>query len=181
MYQYALDGTFIREFDSTQEACAAIGKRLIFNANDATLVIGGYLWRRYKADKIEPVQYHPQEKPVHQYSITGEYIATFDSLAKAARAVRGRNRGTLIGAVCRGDRQYAYGYRWSFEKEERLHEAVPPKHFKKVVRITPDTGEEKVYSTIAEAAKDNNACAPNITEVCKGRMQTCKGYYWKYV
>ena len=87
---------------------------------------------------------------------------------------------TLIGAVCRGDRQYAYGYRWSFNKVEHLNDPTPPKHFRKVVRISPDNGEGKIYPTIAAAAKDNNAATPNIIQACNNQKYTCKGFYWRY-
>lgn len=139
----------------------------------------GYLWRRYKVEKLDIVA-SPHEKSVHQYSLEGNYITSYKSLAEAARTICGRNTGSFIGVVCRTNRQHAYGYRWSFDKVEHLYDATPSKRLKKVIRITPDTGEEKVYSTIAEAAKDNNASAPNITEACKGHLKTCKGYYWKY-
>ena len=181
IYQYALDGTFIRGFNTTREACIAIGTQYIsFNANDATLTSGGYLWRRFKTDKIAPVHIRQYEKRVYQYTSDGDYIGEFDSLVHAAQAVRGRNTGALIGAVCRGDRQHAYGYRWSFTKEAHLHEAVPPKNYKKVIRISPDSGEQKVYPTIANAAKDTGVSPPNITEACKGRLRTSGGYFWKY-
>lgn len=180
IYQYALDGTFIQGFETLGDAQASIGgKTIMLNSKHPERAIQGYLWSRDKVDKLD-FEAHPKEKTVHQYSIDGDYIATFDSLTHAAQAVCGRNTGSLIGAVCRGDGCCAYGYRWSFDKVEHLHEIISPKHYKKVVRIIPSTGEEKIYPTIAMAAKDNNASAPNITEVCKGRMKTCKGYYWKY-
>ena len=139
----------------------------------------GYLWRRYKVDKLDVVA-NPKEKIVHQYSIDGDYIATYNSLIEAAIAVRGRKTGTLIGAACRGAYDTAYGYRWSFEKVDALPPFAPFTNTRKVMRISPDGADRKIYDSIKEAAEDNNASAPNITEVCKGRTQTCKGYYWEY-
>ena len=86
---------------------------------------------------------------------------------------------TLIGQVCKSERQIAFGYRWSYEKVNQLPKLAPPKHHKKVIRISTD-GQEKVYNNIAEAAKDNGLNAPNIINVCKGRTKTCGGFYWCY-
>lgn len=181
VYQYALDGTFLREYETIKDARDAIGGRFInFNANDPTLTIGGYLWRRYKAEKIDGVDVRQHEKTVHQYTMDGEYIISYDSLVKAAQAVCKRDTGTLIGAVCRGDCRCAYGYRWSFDKVDCLLDIVPRKRQRKVIRISLDGLETKVYDTIQEAAQDNNAQPPNIIQVCQGHHQTCKGYKWQY-
>lgn len=181
VYQYAIDGTFLHEYETIKDARDAIeGRFITFNENDPTLIIGGYLWRRFKADKIDGVDVRPHEKIVYQYTMDGMYITSYESLVKAAQAVRGRDTGTLIGAVCRGDRRCAYGYRWSFDKVECLPDMVPHKRQRKVIRISLDGLETKVYNTIQEAAQDNNALSPNIIQVCQGHHQTCCGYRWKY-
>ena len=126
------------------------------------------------------IQPHKQKKPVHQYSIDGNYIKTYESLKEAAIAVRGREKGTMIGAACRGAYDTAYGYRWSFDKVDSLPPFEPYKQEKTVVRISPDGGERKVYASIKEAAMENHANVPNIIEVCKKRSKTCVGYLWEY-
>lgn len=180
IYQYALDGTFLREFKTLGDAEEAIGgKTIMMSSKRPNVLFGGFLWRRYKVDKLD-TEGHPKKKPVHQYSIEGQYIATYNSLTEAAIAVRERHTGTLIGAACRGAYDTAYGYRWSFDKMDVLPPFVPFTNTRKVMRISPDGADRKIYGSIKEAAEDNNASAPNITEVCKGRVQTCKGYYWEY-
>ena len=63
---------------------------------------------------------------------------------------------------------------------DHLNDPVPSKHYRKVIRISPDSGEEKIYPTITAAAKENNVCTPNIIQVCNGKNPKAKGYYWKY-
>ena len=41
-----------------------------------------------------------------------------------------------------------------------------------------DTG--KVYTSLAEAARDTGACAQNIYHVCKGHFQRTVGLHWRY-
>jgi len=180
IYQYAPDGTFIRGFETLGDAQEAIGGKIIMMSSKRShVLIGGYLWRRYKVDKLD-VEGHPKEKPVHQYSIDGDYIATYNSLKEAAVTVRGRNTGTLIGVACRNDRDTAYGYRWSFDKVDVLPPFTPYKSEKRVVRISLDGTDTKVYNSIREAAEDNNVKGPNIIRACKDANRTSKGYIWRY-
>lgn len=39
----------------------------------------------------------------------------------------------------------------------------------------------KTYSSIAEAAKENSICNPNILKVCKHQRQSAGGYKWEYL
>lgn len=180
VYQYARDGTFLRGFDTLGQACNSVGaKVIILDSKHPNATNFGYYWRRYKVDKLD-VAYSPKKRQVHQYSIDGEYISTYQSLSEAARTVNGRKTGTFIGAVCRGERDTAYGYRWSFEKVDTLPPFTPFKKDRKVVRISRDGKHTKVYDSIKQASEDNHIPGPDIIDVCKGRGFTSCGYYWKY-
>ena len=180
IYQYALDGTFIKGFNTLGDAQEAIGgKAIVLNSKHPNRAIGGYLWNREKVDKLDFV-WSPRVKSVHQYSIDGKYIASFDSLRQAAYIVSGRASSCFIGGACRGDYDTAYGYRWSFEKVDKLPPFVPYKAERKVVRFLPDGSDMKIYESLKEAACDTNANVPNIIEACKRQNYKSKGYYWRY-
>ena len=53
-------------------------------------------------------------KKVHQYSLDGEYINSFESYMDAARSlgINSTSASTHIGEVVKGIRQSAYGYKW---------------------------------------------------------------------
>lgn len=181
IYQYALDGTFIRGFETSGDAEREIGGTIMLASSKQNTPHCGYIWRRYKVDKLDiSIEPHVQKKAVHQYSIDGNYITTYESLKEAAITVRGRKTGTMIGAACRGDYDTAYGYRWSFDRVDVLPPFRPYRPEKMVVRMSLDGKEEKVYNSIKEAAEDNNVQIPNIVEVCKVRSKTSAGYRWKY-
>jgi len=178
IYQYAIDGTFIRGFDTLGDAQEAIGGKTIMISNKKpNCSNGGYLWRRYKVDKLEldRKQYKGQ---IHQYALDGKYIRSFDRIMDASVSC-GAKSCTLIGQVCKGERRIAFGYRWSYEKVDQLPPIAPLKRQRKVLRISKD-GQEKLYDTIAEAARDTGINSPNIIDVCKGRAITSGGYYWQY-
>lgn len=55
-------------------------------------------------------------KSVSQYTIDGKYVATYESIQDAAKAVDGN--GSHIGSMCNKKAHFvsAYGYKWSYLK-----------------------------------------------------------------
>ena len=54
------------------------------------------------------------KKPVIQYDLDMNYIASFESAAEAARQTNVNNRG--ISLVCKGKRKTAGGFIWRFQE-----------------------------------------------------------------
>jgi hypothetical protein len=54
-----------------------------------------------------------------------------------------------------------------------------PVNIKSIERVDPNTGEIKEYECIRDAIKDGFESS-TITKVCKGKLLSHKGYYWKY-
>lgn len=71
--------------------------------------------KRYFPDLINYIKNNKilqKQKPVKQFSLDGKYLNTFPSAKKAAEALNLNNSGQHIGAVCRGKRKTAYGFKW---------------------------------------------------------------------
>lgn len=51
---------------------------------------------------------------------------------------------------------------------------------KAVMRINPDNGETKIYTSLTEAAKDNNITAGNISRAARGLYALSGGFKWTY-
>lgn len=120
VYQYDLDGYFVKEYPSLTSAekilgCSTIGAAVL----GTTRTSCGYQWRSYKTDKIAP--YHSNRcgspKTVAQFSMDGTYIRSYPSAADAARAV-GKGVSNLC-SVCRGKQKSCGGYLWKYESEGR--------------------------------------------------------------
>lgn len=182
VYMYDRDGSYIAEFKSKHEAAEAIGyKGSTLSANFCTSTVCGYQFRRYKVDKLDSTV-QPHEREVHQYTMDGDYVATFPSLTEAARMVSARNdHGASIGAVCRGGgRTQAYGYRWSFEKTSKLPPPPPSKKCRPVVRISVDGMTRTEYCSAAQAGRENGVSANTIIDACMGKQKHSAGYCWEY-
>lgn len=68
--------------------------------------------------------YDYNAKAVHRYSLDGEYIDSFASLSEAKRALGMSGVGT-ISKVCRVKRFQAGGFRWSYDKVDKLEDYYP--------------------------------------------------------
>lgn len=130
IYQYDADGNFVAEYASEKEAREKYGLALIhITPSKNAYLCAGYQWKRYKADKIDPVRYKRQfkekkEKPqpkmirprkVVQLTLDGEYVQTHDSVPKAAKDFN-VTKGVIYQA-CQGLIPTCKGYRWMYEKD----------------------------------------------------------------
>lgn len=117
IYQYDLDGNFIRDWSSCKEAArnhmhwdpSLLGKVIAGKRKTAY----GYQWTNYYTEKIEPYKGKNQGKPkaVIQYDLQGNQIAYYESLAEASR--RTLCDSSLLRRACNNsDKRTAGGYKW---------------------------------------------------------------------
>ena len=134
-------------------------------------------------------QFFSENIPVHQYSIDGDYIASYNSLSEAARAIGKVQPGneTNISRCLKdtNNQKLAYGYQWSKEKVDKLPPV--PIHLGKLVRCI-ETGQ--IFHSTKEAA---NWCGlksnSNIKDCCRGYKHNTAGkhpetnekLHWEYV
>lgn len=88
--QYSLDGKFIKQWFSVEEASKAMGAAFagcLSNAVYYKTVSFGYLWSNEKIDQLNLEEYKNsvQKIQVHVYDENRKYIDSFDSLSDAAR------------------------------------------------------------------------------------------------
>lgn len=127
------DGTILKEYTNIKEAVLELWpkenptvlkqKRNSISSccrrtNKRFRSFAGYLWYfKEDMDKIEKfVDY--RERKVSQFSKTGEYITSFDSIKEAAIALGDVKKKTNIYMCCLGRRyKTAYGYIWKYKEE----------------------------------------------------------------
>ena len=122
---------------------------------------------------------------VHQYSLNGEYIASFPSIGEAARAVNGKNPeniGRLLKKTT--NQRYAYGYQWSKDKVERLPPV--PTHQGKLVccietgQIFPSTVAATKWCGLKSKSGIRDCCAGIVKSAGK-HPTTGEKLHWKYI
>lgn len=120
-------------------------------------------------------------KPVYQYSLNGQYLTEYPSVAEAVRSIQNQypkaDTGDLCYA-CNGKINSAYGYIWSYTKQDQLIKKI--KHMK--------VNQYDLYGRfIATYESQTEACKSvglknisSITNVCRGNSKIAGGYIWRY-
>lgn len=144
VHQYDLDGKYINSYPSAMEASRkCFGKEN--NASKITECINGkvvsacgYIWKRDKKEQIDVSKYKAVKtahgvrlydmseegrrkrrnghgKPVNQYSLSGVYLATFNSVIDAGEAIGYKGGGINKCCLHQPKHKTAGGYRWEFD------------------------------------------------------------------
>lgn len=123
IYQYSLEGKFIRKWDCISTA----SKELKINGSNITMCAkhirpnaGGFRWEYECFDELKPVvkvkksRKGLNSKPVIQLDDRGNIIAEYISLNEAAEKLN--IHPSNISKVLHGNQQFAGGYRWKYKK-----------------------------------------------------------------
>lgn len=178
VYAYDSNGNFKLEFDSIND-CA---KHFEVNLGPVQRAIKGqtkiknhYIsFEKLKTFSKKITQKHYGD-PIHQYSLTGDYIKTFNSIGEVVKQLgktyQGIPNAIKLGATCGN-------YQWSWEllpkmpnKEKNVSKS------RKVGQYTLDGKLVKVYDTVRECRKYFG----NVGKVLKGQANSAKGYTFKYM
>lgn len=117
-------------------------------------------------------------RKVVQYTLDGEYVATYDSYNEAHRKTGVRTRS--ISEYCRGLRLKAGNYIWRHEGDELGEIIRPQSKKKKVLQFDKKTGAFiKEWNSLEEAAEYCNIYTSSLSRSI--RRGTFRGdYIWKY-
>lgn len=197
--QYSLEGVLLNTFPSISAAVKSI-KTVFPKAKTADICYAcdsnkphttayGYIWK-YTEDTT-PIEtlvqqaknvIHHRSRPVHQYSLDGEYLQTFSTMKEAAIACNIKCQSAITN-VCTNKAITAGGYRWSYLKMPILLEKTKLPISKKgrcIAQYDLNNNLIKIYTNRQEAAKAINGKPQGISNVCCGSKKTYKGYIWKY-
>lgn len=121
VYQYTLDGDFIQEFNSVQEAADAVNcsRSLIELCGAEKCQTGaGYRWNYKfyeKLPKLEPWKQPSKWRPVYQYDTHGNFIAEYPCAEIASK--RTNISMSAIRHCLHEDCKTAYGFVFKYSKE----------------------------------------------------------------
>ena len=140
--------------------------------------------RRGELLRKEGISKHPRYYEVHQFDLQGNYIQTFHSSLNACQALgEPAGKTSHILQVCRGERNKALGYTWSFDKEGRdnIFKLQYRRSQSKSIAVCAFMGEEylEFQSSNYAETKIPNVKQANIKKVISGTRHTCGGYKWK--
>ena len=187
VYKYDLNGNYIEEYNSIADANRdnnISNGKISECCNGKRKSAGGYMWSYEKVDKLKKYYKSTKSKPVHQYSLSGYYIKTYDKLSDVIKEFDLLN-GAHISNCCNGNRETAYGYMWSYEKHKNIeHAKNTHKQGVGVVQYGKDGGFIARFNNRTEASEqfgDNSKKAYFAISNClNNKSKSAYGYYWKY-
>jgi hypothetical protein len=176
--QYNLDGSFIREWNSTKEVIKELNLYISNCCSGRKKTCGGFIWR-YKDEwfDLRLDKLNENLKKITQYDLDGNWIRDFDSMIQASD-ITGIDDGN-IGECCRKKYKSAGKYIW------RYYGDTPPKKYtnktlKSVSQYDLKGNLINEFDSIAEAAKQTGGRSNCIQMCCVGKYNHSNGFIWKY-
>lgn len=115
---------------------------------------------------------------VDKYSLSGEFLETYDSITIAGE----ENKIIYTAAIseaCKHKRISVAGYRWTYHNQPLFRERLPFRSVRKLDPVTKTILE--TYSSIKEAANKNNIKYQSvISDNLSGKNKTAGGFIWEY-
>lgn len=116
------------------------------------------------------------KKPVKQYSLSGDYLATYESQSEAGK--KNNIPSSNISLVCNYINNTAGGYIWRFVDDYNI---VKPYSVGKTICQYSLKGEYiQTFDNAAIASKILHIDRANISGVCSKRLKTAGGFIWRY-
>lgn len=118
IYQYSLDGHFIKIWDSIVEASESLGinfRSIADCCRGEHYSAGNYMWKFANEDignKITPYSELVHDKYIIQMDMNGKYIKKWNSANDIQKQLHIRRNN--ISSVCTGKRKSAGGYMWKY-------------------------------------------------------------------
>lgn len=120
----------------------------------------------------------PYHRILYQLSQKGTLIREYQSIAEAERVTGINSRSICL--VCQGKRRKAGEYVWCYKENYKGESIRNLAQCKRVSQYDLNGAIIKRYESVKDAARAVGALESNISNACSGRLQTCKGFRWKY-
>jgi NUMOD1 domain len=179
VYQYNLDGNFIKKYSSILEAANEVKTRPenISRAMDGrNRTAKRFVWRNFQKKKIKVDLSKKGKRKVYQYDSAGNYLRSFESQAHVCRYYK--IPASLISQVL-DERKFmtALGFAWrSYKKDKvkiREKETAGYLNLMKAVIIEIE-GKEVRCKSIKEAALKSGRNRAHLCDLLHGKYKNTK-------
>lgn len=120
-----------------------------------------------------------KEHKVKQFTLSGEYVKTWDSIKEVEAFLNINGAEANIVACCLNRKKRAYGYIWKYEEDNSpVKPQMPYRH--PVCQYTKDGEFVAIYSTLKEAFDITGIKETSIGNCLHGRSNSAGGYVWKF-
>lgn len=194
IYQYDINGSFLRSFRSLKEV-SLFHKDININSLLSAFKrknpkLKNYYWFRvFKGEKCEILKIKKQEsREIYQYDLEGNFIKKWLSFEQIKKELK--IEVFNIYAVLRGERNIAFNHYWNYDFKNK-HQIIKNKHLYFTNRPYKECKKRqkqvdcfdlnevfiKTYDSITKASEETGA--KNILAVLKGKRKSSGNFKWK--
>ena len=187
VYQYDLEGNFIKEYPSVSIASKEnnVSKSLISLLCIKNAVSLNSQWSYEKKSKFPKAKLKlGNKKPVYQYDLEGNFIKEYPSAASAAREI-GAKASSIEACCIEYKRISCKGYQWKhylskkgIEKAKAKDRAY--KSRKPVLQFDLDGVFIKEWISIKQIENELNYSHCSISKCCNGKCKKAYGSIWRF-
>jgi hypothetical protein len=121
-----------------------------------------------------------RKKIILQYDLDGNFIKEWDCGVNELS----RKYGFNVGGVCQGKKHNKTigGYQWIYKTSEDYPKQINKfknNSFKKVIQKDLKGNIIKIWDNQTQAAESLNCTTQSISNVCRGKSKTAKGFLWE--
>lgn len=186
VYQYSLDGVFMRKYNSISEAAKCIGifdEEISRCAKGKHKIAGGFTWRYTNKENVNIDLKRSDHKNIFQYDLEGNFVREWKSKIEAAKSLNLKEDS--IKSVLYNINKSSGGYLWYFEYKGIKIDSFKGRiciRKKKIIMLDLDNKVLQEFENITEAVKYINKakCYTGISKCLSGSNKTAYGYIWKY-
>lgn len=179
IYQYSLEGKFIKQWNSITEAAINfnINSSAIGNAVLHCHTSANYLWADYQVDQLNLANFniYAPKKPVYQYNCFGEFECCYDSISAAAKALNvhlSNIQRSLKGGYRTKEHYFSLELKATFSQAKNTRLRNAPVH-----QYSLDGIFIKSFASIKEVEKEFGCRMDGINAAIRMGGQ-CKGFQW---
>lgn len=119
------------------------------------------------------------EHKIKQYTLSGEYVKTWNSIKEAEEFVGIKRAQANISACCQGKKHRAYGYVWRYEEDNTPIKPLTP-YRAPICQYTKTGDYIATYQTIREASQSTGIGETSIGNNLRGWSKSAGGFFWKF-
>lgn len=145
---------------------------------------------KYSQPSTKPDVIHQIPRKIIQFDIHGTRLKSFDTCKQAAEYV-GASRA-FITACCLKPNMKGKGFYWKYEStnssiiepggQDEIYNQIISKRNRKVIQFDIEGNKLNSFDSCREAARyiGTASASATISRCCNGKMQSSKGFVWKY-
>lgn len=180
IYQYDLNGNFIKEWDSIKSITTYFG----VNKDRIRMVIDGKrsfersYWSEEYFDTLDITTYRPSARgSIRQYNTSGIYLNTFKNTTEASKLLD-IDRSKITNAIYG---KYAVSGYWFLKEDEEINQYLDGSiKNKQIIHCYDQTGNYvNTYNNFKEIKAQLNYNKPDLLRAIKN-ISMFQGYYWSY-